>query len=123
MTDLPTANALLTKHDSGIPGITVKQRQTMANAIAKLDDGMSAGLKRGEWVLAGDIWEFEPEMHAYLSSLGYDTKEMEYAGQWGRDSTMRVEIRIRPTGVPMLTNVVEKKHVPGAPPAKRRRIE
>ena len=120
MTDLPTANALLTKHDSGIPGITVKQRQTMANAIAKLDDGMSAGLKRGEWVLAGDVWEFEPEMHAYLSSLGYDTKEMEYAGQWGRDSTMRVEIRIRPTGVPMLT---EKKHVPGAPPAKRRRVE
>lgn len=71
MADLPPAYVLLKKCSSGIPGVTVKQRKLMAEAIQLLGDMMDDP-RVGATIGGGRDCHFTQPMIDHMHTLGYE---------------------------------------------------
>jgi hypothetical protein len=76
MDDLPHASTLAKKYNSGIVGVSIAQRKTMARAIQTLEKALADGMDEDEWVDVGAFFEFiSKEMRAHMNMLGYEMME------------------------------------------------
>ena len=83
MDDLPHASTLAKKYNSGIVGVSISQRKTMARAIQTLEKALADGDDEHEWIDVGAFFEFiSKEMRAHMKTLGYEMKDHDDTPRW-----------------------------------------
>lgn len=83
MDDLPHASTLAKKYNSGIAGVSISQRKTMARAIQTLEKALADGIDEDEWVDVGAWHEFASvEMRAHMNMLGYEMEDNDDLPRW-----------------------------------------
>jgi hypothetical protein len=91
MDDLPHASTLAKKYNSGIAGVSISQRKTMADAIQTLEKALENGADEDDWINVAPWYEFaSKEMRDYMKTLGYEMED-------GDDDTPRWFMRISPS--------------------------
>ena len=107
MDDLPHASTLAKKYNSGIAGVSISERKTMANAIQTLEKALENGADEDSWINVAPWYEFaRKEMRDYMKTLGYEMED-------GDDDTPRWFMRISPS---VMSDIKDNLK-----PAKRRR--